>query len=1175
MYALGVFSLSLVFDASFHIMRKFILFAFVMLSFVSFSQEWTELMQSPTANFYDIQRSFNDYWKTHDQNEKGKGFKAFKRWEHFVEPRVYPSGNMSQLVLSSENYEKWFSDYQATKATAKGLGGSAQLASSTWTALGPFGALAGNAGGQFLKSGRLNFITIDPTSTVNIWAGAPAGGLWKSTNSGSSWTTNTDFLSVVGCSDLAIDPTNTSVMYLATGDGDAGDTRSIGVLKSTNGGATWNTTGLNNSVTSYFLIRRILIDPSNTQNVFAATSNGIYKTTNGGTNWTLVAVGSTFDMEFKPGNSSVIYAAGATFSISTNGGASFSQVSTGIPTSGCNRMAVAVTPADPNYVYVVASSSSNSGLQGFYRSIVSGSVFTQQTTTLNLLGYNSNGADAGGQGWYDLCIAASPLNRDEVVVGGVNIWKTTNGGGAWTIDGQWVGNGAPFVHADQHDLEYNINGLLYATNDGSIYYRTSTAWVEIGGTMNISQIYRIGLSALSPNRWITGHQDNGTSIFAGGTYSAMLGGDGMDCFIDRTTNNNVYGTYQYGAYRRSTTGGSSWSVATTGLSGTPGWVAPWKQDPVNSNLLYAGYTNLFVSNNLAASWSTLTAIPGSGTIKEFNVSPANNSVIYVVKSNAVYKTTDAGSSWSNVTSNLPVTSASPEWVTCSPTNSNVAWVCFSGYSNGNKVFMTNNGGSSWSNISNNLPNIPANCMVYQPSTNDLIYVGMDVGVYYKDNSTNNWTLWNTGLPNAPISELEITPATPTLLYAATFGRGVWAVSLYAPNAPLSSFSVNSNYVCNGSAITFTDNSQNLPSTWSWSVSPSSGAILSGSAVANPTITFFTTGTYTVKMQAANSSGTGSITTQTVVVSSPPAITVAAQNNSICLGSAVTLTATGASTYTWMNGNTTNVGAFSPTASGVFSVTGTSSVGCAGTGTFFLNVIKLTPSVNVNPTVCEGSTVSILASGASSYTWNNGTNGPVVTVSPSVTTVYTVTATNLLGCTGTATSMVTVNPAPIANYTISALMICEGETAVLEADGGVIQVWEPGNVASNSYTVSPAATTVYTLTVTDAIGCSNSTQLTVSVSTCEDLANSASVGNVKIDLFPNPTKNKLTINFSNNLTSTVMYTLVDATGKLITSGELPVQNKTASINLQNYAQGIYFLKLTSGSENSRMMKVIRE
>jgi len=1156
-------------------MRKFILLFTALTSLQLFSQDWVTRMQDPNSNFYDTQKAFNDYWSTHDQNVKGKGFKAFKRWEYFVEPRVYPSGNMSQLLLTSENYEKWFNDYQATKSTAKGLGNSAQLASTTWTAFGPFGALAGNAGGQFLKSGRLNFLAIDPTNTVNIWSGAPAGGLWKSTNNGSSWTTNTDGLAVNGCSDLAIDPTNTSIMYMATGDGDAGDTRSIGVLKSTNGGVTWNATGLTNNVTSYFLIRRLIIDPSNTQHLLAATTSGIYRTTNGGSSWSIVAGGSTFDLEFKPGNSNIIYAAGTTFSISTNNGASFTQVTNGIPNSGSNRMAIAVTPADPNYVYVVASSSSNSGLLGFYRSIASGTAFTQQTTTLNLLGYNSNGADAGGQGWYDLCIAASPLNRDEVVVGGINVWKTTNGGGSWTLDGHWVGSGAPFIHADQHDLEYNINGVLYAANDGSIYYRTSSAWVEIGGTMNISQIYRIGLSALTQNRWITGHQDNGTSILAGGTYSAMLGGDGMDCFIDRTSNNNVFGSYQNGAHRVSTNGGGSWAVATTGLTGNTGWVTPWKQDPVTANRFYSGRTDLFVSTNLAASWSTLTAIPGSGVIREFNVSPANNNVIYVVKSNAVYRTTNAGSSWSNVTANLPVSSAIPEWVTASPTNSNVAWVCFSGYSNGNKVFMTNNGGTSWSNVSNNLPNIPANCMVYQPNSNDLIYVGMDVGVYYKDASMTNWVLYNTGLPNTPIADLEISPANPTLLYAATYGRGVWAVSLYAPNAPISSFSVPSNSLCTGSSVTFTDNSQNLPSAWSWSITPTAGALITGSAVANPTLTFFNAGTYQVKMQASNGSGTGSVTTQTIFVSAPPSISIAAQNNSICLGSALTLTASGASTYTWMNGNTTNVGAFSPTASGVFSVAGKSSVGCTGTGSIFVNVIKLTPSINANPTVCEGSTVSILASGASNYTWSTGANGPLITVSPSVTTVYTVTGQNLLGCIGSNTSVVTVNAAPIVNYTISSLIICEGETAVLEAEGGIVQVWEPGNVASNIYTVNPAVTTVYTVTATDPLGCTGSALVTVSVSLCESIATNGHLGSVEISIFPNPTKGKTNISFSQALQEQVNFMVYDATGRLVNEGLINAREKTATLNLQNLAQGVYFVKLTSGSENSRMMKVVRE
>ena len=128
----------------------------------------------------------------------------------------------SQLHLTESHFQEW----QNEQILLKPLGQSALVASATWTAVGPMGAISGNAGAQLLKSGRLNFITIHPTQYSRLWVGAPAGGLWSSSNGGQSWTTNTDFLPVTGCSDLAVDPTNTLVMYLATGDGDAGDNRS-------------------------------------------------------------------------------------------------------------------------------------------------------------------------------------------------------------------------------------------------------------------------------------------------------------------------------------------------------------------------------------------------------------------------------------------------------------------------------------------------------------------------------------------------------------------------------------------------------------------------------------------------------------------------------------------------------------------------------------------------------------------------------------------------------------------------------------------------------------------------------------------------------------------------------------------------------------------------------------
>ncbi|MCE3260716.1 MAG: hypothetical protein K0S12_2357, partial [Bacteroidetes bacterium] len=446
------------------------------------AQEWVDLMQKPDANLYQIQDKFEKYWQDKDKSEKGKGYKAFKRWENFAEPRVYPSGNISLLNLTGKNYEEWYKNYSANQNNTAGKlisSSPQQLASTTWTAIGPMGPMSGSAGGQFLKSGRINFITVHPTNTLTLFIGAPAGGLWKSTNGGTTWTTNTDNLTVTGCSDLAIDPLNPNNMFLAMGDGDAGDTRSIGVLKSTDGGNTWATTGLTNPVTNNFLIRRLIINPVNPQIVLAATNGGIYRTINGGTNWTQVSTSNCYDLEFKPGDPNTVYAAGSSFRISTNGGASFTQVTNGIPTTGVGRMAIAVTPADPAYVYVLASSSSSSGFLGFYRSTASGTVFATMPTTLNLLGWSSTGSDTGGQGWYDLCIACSPLNKDEVVTGGVNVWRTTNGGSSWAIYGHWTGSGAPFTHADHHDLEYAPDGTLFNTNDGTVYKRTGTTWTEI------------------------------------------------------------------------------------------------------------------------------------------------------------------------------------------------------------------------------------------------------------------------------------------------------------------------------------------------------------------------------------------------------------------------------------------------------------------------------------------------------------------------------------------------------------------------------------------------------------------------------------------------------------------------------------------------------------------------
>jgi len=1042
----------------------------ILLAAFTFSnaQNWAEMMQRTDGNFYQAQTDFNQYWQNKDITEKGKGYKQFKRWENFVERRCYPTGDLSQLNLTAKNFQEWLENnsgniYQAATNQGKFSNSSVIMASSTWTAVGPMGPMSGSAGGQLLKSGRLNFISISPTNSNVLFVGAPCGGLWRSTNGGTSWTTNTDNLPVTGFGDHAFDPTNTNIMYAATGDGDAGDSNCTGVYKSTDGGNTWTLTSLTFPVTSSVRIRRLIVNPTNPQIIMAVGSMGIRRSTDGGTTWTSVSTTNAYDIEFKPGDPNTVYVGGTTFRRSTDAGVTWATI-TGVPASGTsNRLAIAVTPADPNYVYVLASNSSGSGFLGFLQSTNSGVSFSNITTTLNLLGWSNTGNDTGGQGWYDLCIAASPTNAAEVVVGGVNVWRTTNAGASWAIYGHWTGSGAPFTHADHHDLEYASNGTLFNANDGTVYRRTATIWQEISGTMNISQIYKIGLSALTSNFWMTGHQDNGSSSWNGTTYTARLGGDGMDCFIDRTNDNNMFGEYQNGSFQRSTNGGLSWTGATTGMSGTAPWVTIWKQDPQVATRLYAGRQNMFVSNNLAVGWSSLTALPATGSVREFAIAPSNNQVIYVLKSAGIYKTTNAGATWTTVTGTVPVGSSSPEFVCVSPTDANKVWVVCGNYSAGNKVFYSSNGGSTWTNWSSNLPNLPGNSLVYETGSSDRVYVGMDAGVYYRDASTPNWTLYNIGLPNTPVSDMETSPAMPGKIIAATYGRGVWVVD-FAPSSmpPVTSFAF-SGTLCAGVAKVFNDNSTNGPSTWSWSVTPSTGVTINTPASQSPTITFANTGNYTVAMTASNTSGPGSTYTIAISVNPNPTVTIASSANTICAGSPVTFTASGASTYAWAC-PTSSICTYFPTTTTTYTFLGTSAAGCTGVGS---RSVVVQSSVNVNTSatstaICAAQSVTLSATGATTYTWQPGNlTGSSIVVTPASTTNYTVTGTTGL-CSNAKILSVTVGTNIAVSAATSNTAICGTQPVTLTAGGATNYTWQPGNLSGSSVIVNPSSSTTYTV-----------------------------------------------------------------------------------------------------------------
>jgi photosystem II stability/assembly factor-like uncharacterized protein len=721
---------------------------------VSFSQEWVRLFNDPTSNFYDVQREFNKYWEGKTP-ERGQGWMVFKRWEYFMEPRVYPTGTLPDPAQTYREIKKYRSSHTDNINDL-----------SAWSSLGPYNwlTISYNPG-----IGRMYNAVAHPYSQNILYTGGASGGLWISQNAGLNWVTVTDNLEVLGVSGICIHPTNPSIMYIATGDGDGGANYSIGVLKSSTGGFSWNTTGLSYQVSQGLRIYKMIMSPVNPDILFTVSNQGIHRTTNGGANWTQVLTNSMRDIEFQPSNPNIMYAAGTLFFKSTDAGVTFTQSGTGIPTSGINRLALGVSPAGANYVYALASASANSGFFGFYRSTDAGNTFVETMNSPNILGYASDGSSTGGQGTYDLCVAVSPVNVNEVFTGGINIWKSTNAGDNFTANTYWIypPTSWGYVHADVHTLDF-IGNTLFTGTDGGLFKSTNFGanWIDISAGLATTQFYRFGGTPQNPDLLIGGTQDNGTNRYTG-VWTHVLGADGMEACIDYLNQNVMFCSIQNGGLRRSMNGGNSWSSIVNNITGSGGWVTPFVLDPVNPEVIYTGFQDVWQSTDRGSFWRKLTEYNGAN-FRFMAVAKSDNNYIYAGTYTTIYRSTDKGSTWSDVTSNLP--SNSKTYIDISSTDPNKIWVTLSGYTDREKVYYSSNGGGNWTNISGTLPNLPANTIIYLDP--DRLFVGMDVGVYYRDDTMTDWEPFMAGLPNVEISEFEIHPGT-NKIRAATYGRGIW------------------------------------------------------------------------------------------------------------------------------------------------------------------------------------------------------------------------------------------------------------------------------------------------------------------------------------------------------------------------------------------------------------------
>jgi hypothetical protein len=609
--------------------------------------------------------------------------------------------------------------------------------------------------------------------------GSVGGGIWKTVDGGVSWVALNDFMTslAVGC--MAIDPTNPNVLYVGTGEGIFNEDalRGAGVFKTTDGGATWTQLSSTND-SNWFYVNRIAISPSNSQILLAATNSGIWRSTDGGATWSNRSFTRVFDIDFNPADGSQCVASGDfNARYSTDGGLSWTEA-TGLPSSG--RIELAYARSNPSIVY--ASVDTNDG--ELYASGDGGHSFLLRNAATNY--FNGGG---GSQGWYDSALWVDPTNPNILMVGGIWVWRSTDGGGTLTQVGS--------LHADQHVIvespQFNgtSNRIVYFGNDGGIY-RTSDAYAgqpvmtELNNNLGVTQFYG-GAGNATSGRIIGGTQDNGTLYYSGNTetWSEAAGGDGGWCAADPTDPNFFYGEYQWLQVHRSTNGGLTSNAIYHNLpeagTGTSNFIAPLVLDPNNPNTLFAAGRGLWRSTNAKTTTAppTWTLIKGSVSvpISAVAVAKGNSDIIWVGHNNGnVYFTTTG-------------TSASPSWtradldssalpnryctrITIDPTNSSRVYATFGGFNSGN-VWRTDNG-TTWTNITGNLPNAPVYTLAVWQQKPSNLYVGTEVGIFASDNGGQSWSPSNDGPTNCSVDELFWMNDT---LVAATHGRGMFSINI--------------------------------------------------------------------------------------------------------------------------------------------------------------------------------------------------------------------------------------------------------------------------------------------------------------------------------------------------------------------------------------------------------------
>ncbi len=684
-----------------------------------------------------------------------------------------------------------------------------------WASLGP-----GRVGG------RTRTIVVDPNDTDRIWVGSVGGGIWLSTDAGASWHPVDDRMANLAVTSIVMDPNNANVLYAATGEGfhNADAIRGAGIFRTING-ASWDQLQSTDN-TDFQWIQRLAMSPDGTT-LLAATRTGIHRSIDADRDvWTLVEPGNVADLRFHPTDSNRAVASGAAGAggalFSTDGGQTWTAAS-GI--GGNARVEVTYAAADPDIVY--ASVDTDGGR--IFRSTDGGASYSQQASN------NTNGFPAqflGQQGWYDNTIWAGDPDVNLVVVGGIDLWRSTDGGDTLARMSNWTSNLS--AHADHHAIvshpgyDGGANRIVFFGNDGGIYRADDVStvgndpdqesgWTNLVNGYAVTQFYGAAGNATT-GTIIGGAQDNGTLSFdpavGANGWTEILGGDGGFCQADPADPNFFFQEYVHLDIHRNDNGAANddqwWLKYISGQffntltrqwdrkpvpfsipdAGTRDalFIAPFAIDPNDGERILAGGAQLWRTNDsktantdaTGPSWASIKpdiSIGQRNPISAVSIADGDSNVVWVGHLGGnVFNSqdaTNANPTWNSVAGNGPLPARMCTRLVIDASDHNRVYATFAGYDPGN-IWRSDDAGANWQDLSGGLPHAPARSIAIHPRRPTFLYLGTELGIFTSEDQGATWSPTNEGPTNCAVSDLIWMGET---LVCATHGRGMFSIDL--------------------------------------------------------------------------------------------------------------------------------------------------------------------------------------------------------------------------------------------------------------------------------------------------------------------------------------------------------------------------------------------------------------